>query len=254
MRYLVFLCFLVFVSCDKGSEEAIDEVLETEVIETEISLPLASSFEEIDLSQGTRSSTIELSNGAPLDFVISVPQEIGSDTVALIMCLHGGSGSTHPIEYMKCLPVRAFSDKKVILLGPRGGRWGLEEDEARILKLVEFAKIYWPIDPKKIVVTGYSQGGLGSMFFATHHPETFTAAIPMATNFSEACPVIPVYVINGANDTFHDIGEVRQNAQRCGAFLKAMEGLSHYDACHFEMVLTLRDTWNWLEEVWGTNE
>ena len=62
----------------------------------------------------------------------------------------------------------------------------------------------YTIDRKRVLVTGFSLGGRGTWFMASHHPDLFTAAIPMAASTGdeplERLATMPTYIIHSRAD------------------------------------------------------
>lgn len=54
-----------------------------------------------------------------------------------------------------------------------------EDHEEALLKLLAKAREQGLYDPDRLAITGLSQGGHGTIYFASHHPELFTAAAPV---------------------------------------------------------------------------
>ena len=61
-----------------------------------------------------------------------------------------------------------------------GGDWTDAKNEQAAVWLVKSAMKTYAIDPKRVVVTGFSLGGQGTWFLASRHQDVFTAAIPVA--------------------------------------------------------------------------
>src|SRR4029453_145777 len=59
------------------------------------------------------------------------------------------------------------------------------------------------VDRKRVLCTGYSMGGAGTWYFITHHPDRFSAAIPIAGRPPDGEPAatkVPLYVIHSRAD------------------------------------------------------
>lgn len=105
--------------------------------------------------------------------------------------------------------------------------------------LVTLALKYWDIDPTKVVVLGYSNGGNGSWFYAETLPMLFSAGIPMASSYStigtDGQPRkidIPLYVIHGENDELFPLAETQawvNQSIEAGSFIEFVvaPGLTH---------------------------
>jgi len=63
-------------------------------------------------------------------------------------------------------------------LGDFGDAWNSAINERSVLTLLEMAKRTFDIDPDRIFVGGFSNGGSGSYFLPGRHPHLFAAAMP----------------------------------------------------------------------------
>jgi phospholipase/carboxylesterase len=115
----------------------------------------------------------------------------------------------------------------------------------------------YPIDRKKLVVLGFSQGGVMAYGLALAEPERFAGAavlsswLPkeLATLFSpgESKPLPPILVQHGSLDELIDIGRARDS-------IETLRGLGpqvtyrEYDMAHEINANSLADLNAWLEE------
>jgi len=106
----------------------------------------------------------------------------------LIVALHGFGGDADSF-----VPVyrQVAAERGAILVVPEaltpagpGYSWGrVDEAEALVLSAIERARAEHSIDPQKIVITGFSQGGFLTYTLALRHPRLFAGAIPVAGAF-----------------------------------------------------------------------
>ena len=183
----------------------------------------------------------------------------------LVLNLHGAaqSGSTEAHKSTDCLVSPAFEGKDVIVLSPnsKGMLWYEEANVVQILALLDLVKESLPVDPTRVVVTGYSDGGNGSWFFAQFYPNLFAASIPMASSYNTKSSSgnvnkidVPLYVIHGENDELFPLevtqGYVEESIQAGSDItFEVAPGLSHNQPCTYADYLT--EAVAWLEqEVW----
>ena len=101
---------------------------------------------------------------------------------------------------------------------------------------------------------GYSNGGNGSWYFAEHHPELFSAAIPMASSYAITEKInIPLYVIHGEKDELFSVTKTSEwirNSKEVGSDITFVtnESLSHFQGCSY--VRELRKAQEWLQNLW----
>ncbi|MFH1558321.1 MAG: PHB depolymerase family esterase [Pseudomonadota bacterium] len=96
------------------------------------------------------------------------------------------------------------------LKGSRGFNWIDSDDAGYIVELtLDYAKKKHQIDPDRVILTGFSQGGFMAYAIATQHPDWFTGVIPMGTGYLpsiDAPPPVPegphprYYFMVGASD------------------------------------------------------
>ena len=148
-------------------------------------------------------------------FVLGVPES--SEALGprpFVVFLHGGGGSRGLLEKLECLVTPAFATVSPIVVAPEGGRgeWWHAEETSFVLGLTAAAARDWPIQTERVVIMGYSNGGIGAWFFARLYPERFSAAIPMASNHTiiGESP-LPVFAIHGSQDDMFDVSSVREN-------------------------------------------
>lgn len=255
--FIILGMSLCFIDCKKAVEDIPREMLPEEEEPPAIvySLPTAESVQAVSLAPGIWSNrSMDLSENESWTYSISVPDNINRRPVPLVIALHGESGDAKSSEdFLNCLVVPALKSMKAILFAPAGGKWWEELDRERVIELVRLAKLHWPIDTSKVVVTGHSNGGTGSLYMAKNHPEAFSAAIPMAADYQEpTCPVIPTYMIHSAEDEVYSTTILKRivdglSAQSCDIQLHLVEDISHPEAC--KMVLELAKSGNWLRDV-----
>jgi predicted peptidase len=123
---------------------------------------------------------------------------------------------------------------------------------------VNYLKESYYIDGKRVLITGFSMGGIGTWYMAARHPEVFSAAIPTA-GASDAQTIksigdIPIYVIHSRADTVLPIAQT----EKIVAALKeqgkkiefvVLQGVDHYDTSGFTQAL--KDAVPWLKKTWS---
>ncbi len=73
-----------------------------------------------------------------------------------------------------------------------------------VLELIESLRKEYPIDPKRIYLTGLSMGGFGAWDLIARRPELFAAAVPVCGGGDEAqaprIAKLPIWAFHGAKD------------------------------------------------------
>lgn len=127
----------------------------------------------------------------------------------------------------------------------------------RLMRFVEAAIECYPVDRRKLVVMGFSQGGVMAYNLAVRHPERFAALAALSTWFPEelaehagnrdALAQLPTMVQHGRADDMIDIGKARQSVERLRA-LKLPLTYREYDCAHEITVDAIRDLSTFLME------
>ena len=106
----------------------------------------------------------------------------------------------------------------------------------RVAAVVRDAMKHWPIDPRRIYLTGISDGGTGVWDALKAYPVCFAAGVPMSgmTELTGLAPIrdVPQWVFHGAEDDDTDI-ETGYNGAMVGSravvrALRVMGGTPHY--------------------------
>jgi predicted peptidase len=211
---------------------------------------------------GLRYLTLPRRDEPSVHYAIDIPANYSPSTpVPLILGLHfgvrGGDALGAGRDVVRILIGPGLAELGAIIVAPDSvrGDWSSPENEKAVKALLDMVLAAYPIDRKKVVVTGYSMGGQGSWHFAEKFPERFSAAIPVAGRppASAAGWRLPVLAIHSRDDqvapfepTEARIAEL-ENAG-VNARLIALEGITHYQTNRFSDAL--QQAVPWLREVW----
>lgn len=127
----------------------------------------------------------------------------------------------------------------------------------RLMRFVEAAIECYPVDRRKLVVMGFSQGGVMAYNLAVRHPDRFAALAALSTWFPEelaehagnrdALAQLPALLQHGRADDMIDIGKARQSVERLRA-LKLPLTYREYECAHEITVDAIRDLSTFLME------
>ena len=162
----------------------------------------------------------------------------------------------YSMGFIRSLVVPGLKKLGAIIIAPDcpGDGWTDPISEGAVLALTEYAVRHWPVDRRRVVVTGYSLGGIGSWFFASRHPEIFSAAVPVAGRpVGDVDVRVPIYAINGRRDEVIDIEPTRTaieslRARGARVELIVVKGPTHYQTQAF--VAPLKEAVVWLRQLW----
>lgn len=183
--------------------------------------------------------------GVARPYHLYVPAAVvsGTQPAPLLVCLHGGVSTE---DYF---PEEAFADERGILvpaadqlgfclvhpLGRADCAWWTAAGVAHVDATIRDVRRFAPIDPDRICLTGFSDGGSGAWFFALARPDPFAGLVPMngspavAAQASERqlyppnARVTPLFVCHTEDDQLYPGNTVRphwESFQAAGAKLE----------------------------------
>lgn len=214
-------------------------------------------------SPGRHRLSLALEDGQTIRYSLSVPRLEKGATAPLILALHYGGEATpwYSMPFLEMLPEPGFEALDAIIIAPDcpGRGWTDPRSEGAALALVRHALRNWPADPRRVAVTGFSMGGMGTWHMAARHPDIFSAALPLAGGpTGDPAVTIPLYAIHSRRDEVVDIGPAKRAVKEMkerGVTAKLVvleEGPSHYDTRAFAPAL--RRGAKWLDKVWESRE
>jgi predicted peptidase len=212
------------------------------------------------LSAGFHRLEFALGRDASLRCSLWMPPLKSGDAVPLVLALHWGGEVTPQLStgFLETLVVPGLKKLGAVIVAPDcpGDGWTDEASERAVLALLDYGIRNWPVDRRRIVVTGYSLGGIGTWFLAGRHPEIFSAAVPMAGRpVADGEFRVPVYAIHGQRDEVIDLEPTRHaiealRAEGVDAHLVTVKGATHYETHRFAG--PLKGAVQWLRDVWDT--
>jgi phospholipase/carboxylesterase len=141
--------------------------------------------------------------------------------------------------------------------GARGDPVEMARASELVLAFLDAAQERYPIDPRKIVLLGFSQGGALALDLALRDPSRFAGLAglscwlpdPLAEQIQpdSAHQSLPVLVVHGTEDPMVPVDRARESRQqltRLGVVLTYRE----YQMAHEISVEALRDIVTWLDE------
>ena len=212
---------------------------------------------------GTYRQTLNTETVKDLRFSLHLPPGSPSQTpVPLVVALHYGGQITPWFggRFLSVLVEPGLRDLGAIIIAPdcpSSEGWANPKAEAAILELMRAIRHAYPIDEKKILLTGFSMGGIGTWYLAARHPGLFSAAIPMSAipgpdaldRFSDT----PLLAIHGKDDElfpYRKLETIIRTLKSEGhpVRLQIIDGLSHYQAGAF--VKHLQAAIPWIRGTW----
>lgn len=193
-----------------------------------------------------------------LGYYEHLPQSYDASTPSPLIIFHHGSGSNadlvggsadfalesvannggppNLLEYGPWDDSRPF-----VILSPQRSRSNSGVDMARLNAFLDYALATYNVDPDRVYITGWSQGGMASFLHAVHYPNKVRAVVPMAAGFFRGIPSnvcdsqsVSVWAFHGGSDTAvsTSVGQTAISAiNRCGRTFPAkfsiFDGVGH---------------------------
>jgi predicted peptidase len=214
-------------------------------------------------SPGVHDLTLQVPGGGAMTYALSIPRGYSPDhAVPLVLVLHSGGARipNYGREFMKGLVLPALGDLRGIMIAPDcpAASWTDATADQLVMTLLQQTLENYAIDRRRVLVTGYSMGGRGTWFMASHHPDLFTAAIPMAASTGddpvERLGTMPTYVIHSRNDEVIPFAPAERTAKQLTAMgrpvtFDAVSGLTHFQMGGY--VDALRRAGGWIATRWN---
>ena len=198
------------------------------------------TIKDITLQKGRSLATLKLENNLGVEVNLSVPEISKEKKLPLIIALHWAGNKEAYKIYSECLAFPSFEFMNAIIVAPsdNGKHWAESSNELKLLQMINEMKKYWPIDSSKIIITGYSNGAIGSWFLSQKYEGVFIAAIPIAGYYNSAVNNTPVYALHGTNDELFKADEVEsqlKNSINAGSNIhyQLLDNYSHYVGCSY---------------------
>jgi poly(3-hydroxybutyrate) depolymerase len=216
----------------------------------------SSEVKKIELSQGIHDVRLPMSDGPDWQMKVSIPEITAKSKVPLIIALHWAGNENTYREYFDCLAFPALKELGAVIVAPSSGgiHWIDTINEVRLIQLVRALKKHLEIDKRKVVITGYSNGGIAAWQFADKYPQHFKSAIPIAGIYNPTKFSVPLIVIHGSDDDLFPVGEVSSAvstsvAKGSDITLVVVNNHTHLEACNYVPALQ-KAAKNLSEKVW----
>lgn len=218
------------------------------------------SLRGVELSPGVTEHIVTV-NGKARRFGVWVPPEGVTARHPLVLFLWGAQRHPRFKKALPCLVEPEIAQLSPIVIAPeaslgKGGEWWRGPEASFALGLLRSAVFDWPVDDRKVVVMGYSNGGIGTWVFAQAYPQYFSAAIPMAFNHSVVGKTpLPVFAIQGSKDELFGSADIvdavaKLKMQGQDVTLTVRPRGSHFNPCDYQDQLA--EARQWLtDKVWS---
>jgi predicted peptidase len=195
-------------------------------------------------------------------YAVSVPDGYDPARPApLVLVLHPGGERVpyYGAEFTRRIVEPALRQLRPIMIAPDcpSAAWSDAAADKTSITLINDAMRAYAIDRRRVLVVGYSMGGRGTWYMASHHQDVFTAAIPMAASTRDLSidqlGKQPTYIIHSRADevvpfapaerTARDLKKLGRDVQ-----FEAVDDLTHFDMVSY--VDALRVAGRWVANRW----
>ncbi len=162
----------------------------------------------------------EVYNPSSLNYLLFMPSNTAAQEQGkfpLILSLHGIGERGNDLLRLKRdgLAKRLDGDAAFpfIVISPQcplSTEWYYDRTDTLLIKLLDEAVARYPIDTKRIYLTGYSMGGIGTWDLAMRNPQRFAALLPIAARAEGGLNIcvlkdVPAWAFHGAKDDVVDL-------------------------------------------------
>lgn len=214
---------------------------------------------------GMYEQEMSLADGSTIRYSIALPKTLHAQQASpLVLALHYG-GTVTPF-YGKGLLTQlvepGLRDLGAIIVAPDSpaGGWANSSTETKVTQLLQELSQHYTFDEQRTLVTGYSMGGIGTWYFATHQADLFAAAIPISgappAGLNAMTEISPLYVIHSHKDELFPASKVEQAVSQLKAKGKSAELVLLDEPGHFDIgafVGALKASIPWITRVWNHN-
>jgi predicted peptidase len=197
-----------------------------------------------------------------LRYSLSLPRaNLADQPTPLILALHfaGHGAPFYGKLILTELVEPALRELDATILAPdcTGPDWTQPQSESDVLTLLDHILEKHNVDPNRVLITGYSMGGIGTWHLASRHQERFSGALIMAglppANITDVDWKIPFYIIQSRDDQFMPVAPTQEAVEGLKAAGTAVElvlldGITHFET--YRYVEPLMDAVPWIRSAW----
>ncbi len=194
-------------------------------------------------------------------FRLYVPSRLkAGETYPLAVGLHGAGSNENAYmdfyegSFRKNAEQRGYIAVSPLGQGPYGGFWESDGGGREVMEVITLVQKAYPVDKKRIYLTGHSMGGGGTIHLGFNHPDRFAALAPVAGFFGQTSQLgkarkMPLLIAQGETDRVVKAERARalhQTARQMGMpNVKYLElpGVGHFRIAQ----LVMSDVFDWFD-------
>ncbi|WP_106794652.1 dienelactone hydrolase family protein [Aquimarina sp. Aq78] len=175
------------------------------------------------------------------EFDLILPENNQNEKLPVYIVLPGGVGAKKYPNFKKDFIIPGIRNKQGIIFSPKIS-WKRPDERALeqiVIDFVNAARSSYPIDDKKIILIGYSNGALQSIKLVKDNDHLFSVLIVVASNFKVLDKIkTPIYVVHGTKDRYFSIKKAYKNVNvakdlGCNITFVVAEGKNDYGAAQY---------------------
>ena len=179
-------------------------------------------------AQEIKTSQQLCADGQSRPYVVYTPTKPNPKTKPLLVFLHGAVASpqvnANPEGYARKSPLVQLAETAdcylLFCFGQKGATWFDAVGQQMVMDEITAVKQQYPIDPNKIFLSGFSDGGSGVYYFAMTQPDPFAGFIAMNGSLKVASMLgeeeifpcnmnqKPLYVLNTTGDSLYPLEQI----------------------------------------------
>jgi len=179
-------------------------------------------------AQEVKTSQQLCADGQSRPYVVYTPTKPNPKTKPLLVFLHGAVASpqvnANPEGYVRKSPLVQLAETAdcylLFCFGQKGATWFDAVGQQMVMDEITAVKQQYPIDPNKIFLSGFSDGGSGVYYFAMTQPDPFAGFIAMNGSLKVASMLgeeeifpcnmnqKPLYILNTTGDSLYPLEQI----------------------------------------------
>ena len=211
-------------------------------------------------SEGIHDIEVEIHGGIKGRFTLSVPANHALNSPRPMICvLHYAGQPTRfygrPLLEQLYLPSLCHVEPIIIAPESLGGQWHSPENESFVMSIINTVLVSFPIDEKKITVSGYSMGGIGVFHYIDAYPNVFSSGVSIAGCPSGRLePRSPILLLASMSDDIFDYDTIHKECEIAKdngypISLTTVSASNHYDVQSFSAAMPHAAAW--LNKQWS---
>ena len=204
--------------------------------------------------EGIHDIEVGIYGGVKGRFTLSIPDSYARNTARPLVCILHYAGQ--PTRFygrplLEQLYLAPLGHLEPIIFAPEslGGQWHSAENESFVMNILNAALKSFMIDKRKIMISGYSMGGVGVFHYINAYPDVFSNGIPLAGCPSGRLePKSPILMLAGVSDDIFSYEQIEKEctiANRKGypITLASISASNHYDVQSFSAAMPRAIAW-----------